>query len=92
MFDEYMDYEAVDSIAFDYIIEDGTDLNVMQYQMAQNYACQIGNIIKRDPNRTKNIREGVVKNFWMMRDPSVVLFPLYNLINRIWAAGQRIKN
>lgn len=92
MFDEYIDYESVDSIAFDYIVEDGTDLNVMQYQMAQNYACQIGNIIKRDPNRTKNIREGVLKNFWMMRDPSVVLFPLYNLINRIWAAGQRIKN
>ena len=50
---------------------------------------EIGNIIKKDPVRVKAIREGTIKNFEMMHDPKVFLYPLTNLINRAFASGQR---
>lgn len=94
MFDEYIDYEQLEQIAFDYVVEKGDEgyLPELQYRLGKELAPQIGAIIKKDPVRVKPIKEGTIKNFEMMHDPKVFLYPLTNLINRAFAHGQKTLN
>jgi len=94
MFDEYIDYEQLEQIAFDYVVEKGDEgyLPDLQYRLGKELAPQIGAIIKKDPVRVKPIKEGTIKNFEMMHDPKVFLYPLTNLINRAFAHGQKTLN
>ena len=94
MFDDYIDYEKLEQMSFDYVLEKGDEcyLPDLQYKLGQELAPQIGNIIKKDPVRVKAIKEGTIKNFEMMHDPKVFLYPLTNLINRAFAKGQKSFN
>jgi len=76
------------------VLEKGDEcyLPDLQYKLGQELAPQIGNIIKKDPVRVKAIKEGTIKNFEMMHDPKVFLYPLTNLINRAFAKGQKSFN
>jgi hypothetical protein len=94
MYDDYIDYDKLEELSFDYVTQKGDEgqLTELQYQLGQQLAPQIGNIIKKDPVRVKAIKEGTIKNFEMMHDPKVFLYPLTNLINRAFASGQKSFN
>ncbi len=94
MYEDYIDYDKLEELSFDYVLEKGDEgqLPELQYQLGKQLAPQIGNIIKKDPVRVKAIKEGTIKNFEMMHDPKVFLYPLTNLINRAFASGQKSFN